>query len=180
MVTTFLYGFINQIIFVKQLHLFELNSRLVCCLCKALYRLKQASQVWYKTLPNFLTKLGLKRLKLDYDVFVLQDRQLFLLIYVDDLLFFISDKSRLINIQDQLGAWFKRTNLGKISHYLGMKVDVEVGKEIYLQQTAYLKKILRCFQMIEWKLVSICINPSVTNSFFLFKQQADQATIKQY
>lgn len=41
-VTAFLYGFLDEIIYGKQLHLFKLDSELVCHLCKALYGLKQA------------------------------------------------------------------------------------------------------------------------------------------
>ena len=132
MVTAFLYRFVDEIIFVEQPHLFELISELVCCLRKALYRLKQAPQVWDKTFADFLIKLSLERLELDHGVFVLQDCQLFLAIYVDNLLLFASDEPRLTDIQDQLDARFKMTNLGEISYYLGIEVDVEVGKEISL------------------------------------------------
>ncbi len=44
-VTAFLYGFLDEIIYIKQPHLFEPTPELVCCLRKALYRLKQAPQV---------------------------------------------------------------------------------------------------------------------------------------
>lgn len=39
-VTVFLDGFFDKIIYVKQPHLFEFNSKLVCRLRKALYGLK--------------------------------------------------------------------------------------------------------------------------------------------
>ena len=132
------------------------------------------------TLPDFLTEFGLKRLKLDHGVFVSRDQQLFLSLYVDDLLLFTFDESRLTDIQDQLSAGFKMTNLGEVSHYLGMEVDVEVEKQISLRQTAYLKKILGRFQMTDCKPVSIPINPGVANSLFLSNQQANRATIKWY
>ncbi len=90
-VTTFLYNFFDEMIYVKQPHLFELNPDLVCCLCKALYRLSQAPQVWYQTLADFLLKLSLERLELDHSVFVSQDRQSLLAIYVDNLFLFGSD-----------------------------------------------------------------------------------------
>ena len=126
-VTAFLYGFLDKIIYVEQPHLFELNPKLVCQLRNALYGLKQAPQVWYKTLADFLKKLGLERLELDYGVFVSQDRQLFFIIYVYDLLFFGSDEYRFTDIQDQLSVQFKMIDLGEIPHYLGMEIDVEVG-----------------------------------------------------
>lgn len=141
----FLYRFLDKIIHIKQPYLFELNSELVCQLRKALYGLKQAPQVWYKTLADFLKKLGLKPLELDHGVFVLQDQQFFFAMYVDNLLFFGYNKSCLTDVQDQLNTQFKITDLGEIFHYLGIKVDVKVGKQISLQQTIYLKKILKRF-----------------------------------
>lgn len=70
-VIAFLYEFLDEIIYVEQLHLFELNFELLCQLYKALHRLKQAPQVQYKTFANFLKKLSLEHLELDHSVFVL-------------------------------------------------------------------------------------------------------------
>ena len=72
-ITAFLYGFLDEIIYVEQPHLFKLDPNLVYHLQKALYRLKQASQVWYQTLAEFLKKLRLERLELDHGVFISQD-----------------------------------------------------------------------------------------------------------
>ena len=179
-VTAFLYGFLDEIIYVEQPHLFDFDPELVCRLRKALYGLKQAPQVWYQTLADYLKKLGLERLELDHSVFVSQDQQIYLAVYVDDLLLFGSDDSRLTDIQDQLNARFKMTNLGEISHYLGMEVDVEVGKKISLRQTTYLRKILERFQMADCKPASVPMNPGVANSLLPSDNQADRATIKWY
>lgn len=179
-VTAFLYSFLDEIIYVEQPYLFELNPKLVCRLRKVLYRLKQALQVWYQTLVDFLKKLGLERLEVDHDVFVLKDQQLFFAVYMDNLLIFASDKFCLTDIQDQLSAWFKITNLGEISHYLGMEIDVEVGTKISLRQTTYLMKMLQRFQMSACKSLSVSMNLGVANSLFSLEQQADRATIKWY
>ncbi len=61
-----------------------------------------------------------------------------------------------------------------------MEVNVEAGKQISLRQTAYLKKILGCFQMIDCKPLPSPINVGVANSVLQSDQQADQATIKLY
>ena len=89
---------------------------------------------------------------------------------MDDLLIFGSDDSRLIDIQDKLNARFRMTNLGEISHYLGMEVDVDVGKKIFLQQTIYLKKVLERFQMTDCKLTSVPMNPGIANSLLPFEK----------
>ena len=72
------------------------------------------------------------------------------------------------------------TNLGEISHYLGMEIDVEVEKKISLRQTTYLKKILERFQMADCKPASVPMNPGVANSLLPSEGQADRATIKWY
>ncbi len=113
-------------------------------------------------------------------MFVSQDRQIFLAIYVDDLLIFGSDDSCLIDTQDKLNAQFKMINLREISHYLGIEVDVDVGKKISLRQTTYLKKVLERFQMTNCRAVSIFINLGVAHFFPPSEKQADQATIKWY
>ena len=165
-----LYGFLDEIIYVGQTHIFLLNPELVYCLQKALYKWKKVSQVWYKSLLDFLKKLGSECLKLDYGVFVSQDRPFFRTIYVDNVLIFASDDLRLKDIQDKLSARFNTTNLGQVSHYLDMEVDVEVAKQISPWQTAYLKKILGRFQMTDFKLVCSPMNPGLAKSVL----QSDQ------
>ncbi len=70
-------------------------------------------------------------------------------------------------------------NLGEISQYLGMEVDVET-KKISWWQTNYLKKILDRFQITECKPTFIPVNLGKTNSLFPSEYQADQATINLY
>ncbi len=108
---TFLYRFLDEIIYVEQPHLFEYNSKLVCRLKNSLYRLKQALQVSYQTLADFLGKIGLEWLKLDHDVFVLQDCQIFFAIFVNNLRFFVLDDFCLKDIQDKPNVQLKMTNL---------------------------------------------------------------------
>lgn len=45
---------------------------MVCILLKAMYRLKQASRLWYKRFSNFfLKKLGLQQINTNYSIFEL-------------------------------------------------------------------------------------------------------------
>jgi len=80
--------------------------------------------VWYKTLVDFLAKLGLYPLNSNYTVFISGDRSIFLAVYMDNLLLFSLDMKRMDEIQENLSARFKMTDLGQISHYLGIEVDV--------------------------------------------------------
>ena len=58
-------------------------------LSKALYGLKQASRAWYKRLSSFMLKNGFKRGKIDITLFIIHEKDDFLIIqiYVDDIIF---------------------------------------------------------------------------------------------
>ncbi len=179
-VTAFLYGFFDEVIYAEQPHLFEINIDKVCKLLKALYGLKQALHVWYKTLDEFLQKLGFQRLELDHGIFVSEDKQLFIAVYVDDLLLFGLDLSPLEQIQQSLRDRFKMTDLGDISHYPEMDVDYILGDKITLRQSTYLKKVLNRFEMTDCKPPSLPMNPGVANSLQPFDGTADPKIIKWY
>jgi len=52
----FLYGFINQVVYVELSHSYKLSDK-VALLNKTLYDLKQAPCLWYKTLHDLLMSL---------------------------------------------------------------------------------------------------------------------------
>lgn len=52
-VTAFLYGLLNKIVYIEQAHGFVQNV-IVCQLKRTLYRLKQAPRVWYSVIRDFL------------------------------------------------------------------------------------------------------------------------------
>lgn len=60
------------------------------------------------------------------------------------------------------------TDLGDIFYYFEIKIDVNVGKIITLRQIAYLKKILKKFEMMDCKPANVLINPDVANFFLLW------------
>ncbi len=180
LVTVFLYRLLDKVIYVEQPHLFTTKLDKVCKLIKALYGLKQAPNVWYKTLVEFLKKLRFVRLELDHGIFISKDKQPFIAVYVDDLLLFGVNISRLEDIQQKLCDRFKMTDLGDISHYLGMEVDYVVGEKITLCQRTYLKKVLDRFKMTRCKPATVHMNPGVANSLLPYDGNADKATIKWY
>ena len=64
-VTAFLYGFLDEDIFVNQPEGYVIDAALVCHLRKALYGLKQAPRVWYALLSEFLQGLGFTKTDAD-------------------------------------------------------------------------------------------------------------------
>ena len=157
--TAFVYGFLYGVIYVKQPHLFATELDKVCKLIKTFYRLKHAPHVRYKTVVKFPKKLGFIQLELDHGISASTDKQLYIAVYVDDLLIFGSDIARLEDVQQKLLDRFKMTELGDISDYLGMKFNHVVGERITLCQSTYLNKLLGCFNMIECKPAFILMDP---------------------
>ncbi len=96
-----------------------------------------------------MNKLGFVRLELDHGIFISKDKQLFIAVYVDDLLLFGADISCLEDIQQKLRDQFKMTDLGDISHYLRMEVDYVVGEKITLWKLlilAYISSVLDVYK----------------------------------
>lgn len=72
--TTFLYGNIDEEVYVEQPIGQEHGSNLVCRLNKAIYALKQSPRIWFCTLALFLKELGFIALLADFVVFTVYSR----------------------------------------------------------------------------------------------------------
>ncbi len=174
-VTTFLYRFLDETIYIIQLTLFEVEGAeyKVDLLRKALYGLKQPPRVWYQTLSELLEKMGFKRTEADHGVFVSED--IFIAIYVDDLLIMSKDILKLDDLQQELKTRFRMTDFGEVSHYLGIEVDINREKsEITLRQNTYLKKILQRFQMQDCIPMSTHMEPGKGNLLLPSLKEADK------
>ena len=96
-ITAFLYGFLNEEIYIMQPTIFEDGRTQVCFLKKALYGLKQALRVWYQTLLDFLKKLDFRKTEAEHSLFVSADKTMFIAVYVDNLILFGADIDPCIN-----------------------------------------------------------------------------------
>ncbi len=124
--------------------IFEYGRTRVRFLKKTLYGLKQAPRVWYQTPLDFLRKLDFHKTEADHDLLVLADRTIYISVYLDNLLLFDSDIDlRIDDVIQNLQYRFYMTDLGDVPHYLGMEIDVDLGKmTITLRQLTYQKKYL--------------------------------------
>lgn len=145
-VTAFLYGLLDEEIYVKQPDGFIKDQSLVCLLIEALYGLKQAPRVWYGVITNFLKSLGFECTDADLSVFYTKDRSCFICVYVDDLLLFGGNLDCLNALKAKFMQRFKMTDLGPIPHYLGMSITHEQGR-ITLNQATYFQNVLRTLTM---------------------------------
>ena len=118
--TAFLYGLVDEEIYVEQPHELHDGTERVCRLNKALYGLKQLPRIWYHTLATFLKEHGFSPLSSDLGIF--SKGHVYIAVYVDDLLIAGPDKKEIQEIKDALSNRFEMTDLGPCTYYLGMSV----------------------------------------------------------
>jgi hypothetical protein len=155
--TAFLYGNIDEEVYVEQQPEFDNGTGRVCKLNKALYGLKQASRIWYQTLATFLEGLGFYPLTSDVGIFV--KGHTYIAVYVDDLLIAGSSKEEIQELKNALSNRFQMTDLGPCSYYLGMAVTRDrKNRTIRLSQKGYIEKVLKEFGMSDAKPQSTPMN----------------------
>jgi hypothetical protein len=138
--TAFLYGYIDHEIYVEQPHHMTDDTPRVCKLRKALYGLKQAPRIWYQTLTNFLRNLGFEPITADLGIFVRSN--MYIAVYVDDLLIVGPSIAEIKKIKRSLRNRFQMTDLGPCSYYLGISIQRDrQNRKLFLSQEAYIDKV---------------------------------------
>lgn len=131
-------------------------------LAKALYGLRQAPRARYAKLNKCLESLGFTKCPYEHAVYVKrEDKETVIIgVYVDDLLITGSSMTVINRFKDQMNKEFEMSDLGKLSHYLGIEVDQ--GKDcIELKQTSYAKKVLAKSRMKDCKPTKYPMEPAL-------------------
>ena len=76
--------------------------------------------MWYYTLSDFLIEVGFQPLTSNNSVFI--KNNMFIAVYVDDLLIFRPNIKDIQQIKNLLSTRFSMSNLSPVAYYLGMKV----------------------------------------------------------
>jgi hypothetical protein len=97
----------------------------LCKLDKALYGLKQAPRAWFSRLSSKLIDLGFSPSKADVSLFIFnhQGIQIYMLIYVDDIIIISSSSVATDRLLQQLRQDFAVKDLGALSYFLGVEVN---------------------------------------------------------
>ncbi|GFS54006.1 retrovirus-related Pol polyprotein from transposon TNT 1-94 [Trichonephila clavipes] len=119
--TAFLYGDLEETIFMKQPEGFKDGSGIVCKLKRSLYGLKQSPRCWNKCFGQFLTDLGFKASEADPCLYIRErkGRKLLIVSYVDDGLIAATDQQDSEMFIKELKTKFK-ISVGKVSCFLGL------------------------------------------------------------
>jgi hypothetical protein len=97
----------------------------VCRLNRSLYDLKQAPRAWYSRFATYLASIGFIEAKSDLSLFIYRrgDDIIYLLLYVDDIVFTTSTTYLLQCTIIALHREFTMKDLGPLHHFLGITVE---------------------------------------------------------
>lgn len=152
--TAFLYGELEEVIYMQQPEGYKNGTDQVCQLQKSLYGLKQASRCWFKRFGKYLISLGFKVSDADPCLFMRKenDKSIIMALYVDDGLVAATDPQDLKIFLQDLSKEFKITSQ-KASYFLGLEIE-QTDDYITINQQAFAKKILERFNFSDCKPVS--------------------------
>ncbi|XP_031490482.1 uncharacterized mitochondrial protein AtMg00810-like [Nymphaea colorata] len=133
---------------------------MVLKLSKALYGLRQAPRAWDTCLDRSLKHLGFSKCALEQSVYTRgKDRTgVITRIYVDDLIVTGEHSEAIVAYKQQMMAEFEMSDLGLLTYYLGIEV-AQSEDGIRIKQTAYAKKVLMQFDMLDCNPTKLPMDP---------------------
>jgi len=146
--TAFLNGVLEEDIYMEQPEGFRKSGKhrsLVCKLRRSLYGLKQSPRVWNKTFNQFLVRRGFTRCLGDEATYVCGEKtqQVYLGVYVDDLVIMSEDITRVKQVKKSLTDQFEMTDLGEVKTILGLRIWRNREKGVLtIDQAKYVENIL--------------------------------------
>lgn len=152
--TAFLYGDLDETIYMEYPDGYPNPNNKVCKLNKSLYGLKQAPRQWNLKFDSFLKRFKLNQSSIDKCLYYNESLSLILAIYVDDGLIASKDKPLMNALLKYLKENFE-LKVMECEAYLGFQVKRNREKRtLSLVQTHYIEKILERFNMKECKPAS--------------------------
>lgn len=118
----FLYGEVEEDIYVVRPLGIEDKSKRVCKFQKALYGLKQVPCIWSKKVEKLLKKYGYIPPDSDSSVYHRPDQKIISANYADDVLIASSSWPEIFRAKSIFKSNFRMVGLGPCTFYLGMTV----------------------------------------------------------
>ena len=150
--TAFLYGEIDDDIYLEIPEGItdnnEIRQKNLWKLFQSLYGLKISPKKWNDKFTQVVEKLGFKSNYLDPCLFMKSNikGQIFILLYVDDILIIGNDESEIKIIVHKLNESFAIKNLGQPKEFLGIKVEEDEKKQrLILSQEKFIINMLKKF-----------------------------------
>lgn len=145
----FLYGRIDEDVYLKPPEGVNIREGYVLKLTKSLYGLKKSPKYWYEHFNETIQTYGFQRSQNDYCLFSKGD--IYLLLYVDDLLIFGLDSKEINRLKTYLSDKYRMKDMtNNVLNYLGISIE-KVDRDIFINQTDYLKSVLDKWGMTDCK-----------------------------
>jgi len=124
-ITTYLNADVPKgvIIYIRQLHSLDNGIRYVCRLKKALYSLYSSSKWWYNIIVPVFKEYGFETFVLDICCFINRDKDIFLYLYIDDIIVAAPTKALIMQMKKKLVDIFEMKELGELRRYLDCRID---------------------------------------------------------
>ena len=161
--TAFLYGNLEEDIYMRQPIGFEDSTERVCKLNKSLYGLKQSPRCWNNRFKQFLLEFKLEQSASDPCIYFnhYNNETLILAIFVDDGLIASSSIIKTNELLQGLEQQFEITQ-GNLDYFLGMEITRCTDGSICIHQTNYANSIISKFNLLDAKELSTPIDRSHT------------------
>ena len=146
--TAFLNGDLEETVFMQPPEGIRTDENLVCKLRRSLYGLKQAANVWFKTIRAAFVEMGLVQSRADPCIFILNgDHPVYVLLYVDDLLIGCLEPDQAGEIAANLSQRFKLKSLGDAKFVLGMEIEYSRERGVLLlKQSSSVRRLVERFR----------------------------------
>lgn len=130
-------------------------------LLKTLYGLKQSPREWYQQVHDALIAAGFTKSYVDYSLFIkLTPEPIFLLLYVDNILFLPPSGNVIDQAKAVLSKHFDFVDEGIFSRYLDVDA-IYRDDAIYLSQRSYLESVFKRFGIQNIHSVATLYNEKV-------------------
>ena len=135
--SAFLYGQVDQDIYMEQPEGYSGTSNMVCKLEKALYGLKQGARMWHLDITATLKSVGFVNLVNDNGIFMHADRGLILGIWVDDIIGLARSRADHAWLVEKLKSKYTLTEMNEVKFVLGLDISrnknsIRISQEGYV------------------------------------------------
>jgi hypothetical protein len=127
-----------------------------------LYGMDEASQLWNKTLDEFLEGYGFKACPVEPCLYILKDQKetIILIIYVDDFGYMGNSDKMLEKFEQAIGKRFDIKLTKNPKTFVGFEMEQEPGK-IFVHQKSYIEKMAHTFELTNAKVQSTPMEPKL-------------------
>ena len=88
---------------------------------QSLYRLKQSANLWNKRIKRIVKTLGFDPIYTNASIFI-NKRGIIIRLYVDNLLIFMKNKSKIIQVKNEIKKVYIIKDLGEVKKILGIHI----------------------------------------------------------